>query len=181
MILINLQKAFDTIDRYLAFEIQVLSTSAIKAKANSELFSLPQQCVGKNCRRLSWSLCISRQQWLRHTSAFCQGLWFSFLTADTTYPTYIILFTETGRKREKQKFPVSCFPLITLFWFLCVSLLSQENPLFNTRKTWCSKYNSVWTKVSNTNWVITENKKNIVFEKNNRRWCRKRQKDWLKF
>ena len=43
MILINLQKAFDTIGWYLAFKIQVLSSSAIKAKANSELFSLPRQ------------------------------------------------------------------------------------------------------------------------------------------
>ena len=47
------------------------------AGAISEFFSLPRQYAGKkNCRSLSRNLCILNQQWLWHTSAFSQGLWF---------------------------------------------------------------------------------------------------------
>ena len=51
-------------------------------------------CLGNNsakkkkkCRRLSRNLCTLHWQWLRHTSAFCQGLWFVFLTVETTCST----------------------------------------------------------------------------------------------
>ena len=40
-------------------------------------------CLGnmfkKNCWRLSRKLCVLCQQWLWHTSTFCQVLWFVFL------------------------------------------------------------------------------------------------------
>ena len=82
-------------------------------------------CLGnasaKKLPRLSAKLCISHRQWLLHTSAFCQGLWFGILTVDTTYSTYIMLFTYNTLKREKHR--TIFLPLITLFWFLCVSLL----------------------------------------------------------
>ena len=38
---------------------------------------MPRQYVGKkNYRSLSRDVCILSQQWFRHTSAFCQSLWF---------------------------------------------------------------------------------------------------------
>ena len=85
-------------------------------------------CLGKasvkNLPKFSRTLCISRQQWLRHKSTIYQGhWWFGFLTVDITYSTNIILFTYNTLKREKQK---SIFlPLITLFWFLFLSLLKE--------------------------------------------------------
>ena len=75
----------------------------------------------KICQRLSGNLCKWPCQWLRHTLAFCQGLWFGFLTVDTTYLIYIILFTCNTFKWEKQK--TMFLLLITLSWFLHVSLL----------------------------------------------------------
>ena len=47
-----------------------------------------------------------------------------FLTVDTTYSTYIILFDYNTLKRKKQK--TIFLPLFTLFWFLCVSLRLEK-------------------------------------------------------
>ena len=88
-----------------AFEIQVLSKSAIKCQRKFRIFQFALATRWqKNCQRLTRNLCISNQQWLHHTSAFCQGPWFGFLTVDTTYSTNIILFTYNtlnGRNRRE--------------------------------------------------------------------------------
>ena len=107
-----------------AFKNQVLSPSAIKYRGKFRIFQFASAMLRqKNCQRLSRNICISRRKWLRHTSVFCQGLWFSLLTTDTTYSTYIILFTGTGLKREKQK--TRFLPLI--FISLCVLFITGEH------------------------------------------------------
>ena len=62
-----------------AFEIQVLSTLAIKCRGGFKMFQftwgIRQQ---KHCQRLSRNHCILRWQWLSHTLPFCKGLWFGF-------------------------------------------------------------------------------------------------------
>ena len=74
----------------------------------------------KICCRLNRNLCILHRQWLRHTSAFCPELWSSFLTVETTCSTWIIMFTYNTLELVKRK---TMLPLlITLFWFLRVSL-----------------------------------------------------------
>ena len=131
-ILANLEKTIKTytqkiiayilLNNLTPFEIQVLSTSAIKCRSKFRIFQFASAMCQqkKNCRKLIRNLCISCRQWLRRTSACYEGLWF-FLTADTTYSAYIILFTYNTCKRVKQK--ATFLLLITLFWFLCVSLL----------------------------------------------------------
>ena len=56
------------------------------------------------------------------------------------YKWYLIAYNTRERVKRKTLFLL----LITLFWFLHVSLLSQKNTLPDARKTWCSKYSSVW-------------------------------------
>ena len=57
-----------------AFEIQVLSKSAIKCQRKFRIFQFALATRWqKNRQRLTRNLCISNQQWLHHTSAFCQG------------------------------------------------------------------------------------------------------------
>ena len=62
------------------FEIQVLSTSAIKCRGNFQIFhfalAIRQQ---KNCWILDKNLCILCQQWL--ASTFCQGVWLGFFSS----------------------------------------------------------------------------------------------------
>ena len=85
----------------------------------------------KNCRRLSKNLCILRRQWLRHTSTFCQRLWFVFLMVRTILPKlHCLLITHLNMKRK-----TIFFSLITLFWFLRVFLPLLENKLSTARKT----------------------------------------------
>ena len=75
------------------FEIQVLSTSAIKCRGNFQIFhfalAIRQQ---KNCRILDKNLCILCQQWL--ASTFCQGVWLGFFSSWNylLYLNYIVYF-----------------------------------------------------------------------------------------
>ena len=70
-----------------AFKIQVLSTSAIKCRGDFRNFQFASEIRRqKNCRRLSRNLCILRRLCRQHASAFCQGLWFSFLIDESTCP-----------------------------------------------------------------------------------------------
>ena len=42
-------------------------------------------CLGSTLtKKLPKTHCILHQQWLRHSLAYCQGLWFGFLTVETT-------------------------------------------------------------------------------------------------
>ena len=108
--------------KFPAFEIEVLSTFSTKCRSQFTNFQFALTIHWKKiCQKLSRNLCISCQQWLRHTSAFCQELWFVFFTVDTTYSTYITLFTYNTLKHEKQK--TIFLPLITLFCFLCVLVI----------------------------------------------------------
>ena len=90
------------------FKIQVLSTSAIKCQSKFRIFQFALAMRWqKNCRRFNINYCLSCLQWLWHTSAFCQGLWFSFLTVDTTYSTYAMLFiliTHLNGRNRRQYF-----------------------------------------------------------------------------
>ena len=76
-----------------AFEIQVLSMSAIKCGGNFQIFhfalAIRQQ---KNCWILDKNLCILRQQWL--ASTFCQGVWLGFFSSwdYLFYLNYIVYF-----------------------------------------------------------------------------------------
>ena len=58
--------------------IYSLRNSGVKyvGKKMPRLFQNFSVSLGNTCRSLSRNLCILSQQWLRHTSAFCQGLWF---------------------------------------------------------------------------------------------------------
>ena len=75
------------------FEIQVLSTSAIKCRGNFQIFhfalAIHQQ---KNCWILDKNLCILCQQWL--ASTFCQGVWLGFFSSWNylLYLNYIVYF-----------------------------------------------------------------------------------------
>ena len=94
----------------------------------------------KNCWRFSRSDCISCRQWLWHASAFCQQLWFGFLTVGTTYSTNIILFTYNGRNR-RQYFSQ---------WSPCFG--SFESPCYNRRT-----HNSMVEKPGDQNITACEN------------------------
>ena len=60
-----------------AFQIQAVSMLAIKCQRGSRIFQFASTIhLQKNCQRLRRNLCILCWQWLEHTSAFCQGLWF---------------------------------------------------------------------------------------------------------
>ena len=68
-------------------------------------------CLGntlakKNCRRLSKNLYILLRQWLRHTSAFCKGLWyvFSWLRKLVQPKLYRLLVTQLNRWNRRQYF-----------------------------------------------------------------------------
>ena len=102
-----------------AFEIQMLSMLAITCRGMFRIFlfasAMHQQ---KNCRKPSRNLCRSRRQWLLHTLAFCQGLWFNFCNC-WYYLFYLYYIVYLNRRNKRQYFPV----LITLFWFFYVSLL----------------------------------------------------------
>ena len=110
---------------YTVFEIQVLSMLAIEfpGKFRTFLFASPM-CQQKNRWRLSRNLCISRRQWLWHSSAFCQRLWFVFLTVDTTYFTGIILFTYNSLEQMKWRTIFLCRSPCSAF-FVC--------PFYNRR------------------------------------------------
>ena len=87
----------------------------------------------------------------------------SFLTVETTCSAWIIMYTYNTLELVKRK---TILPLmITLFWFLSVSLQLYENTLSNAKKNPVLKYSSVW-KVSNANWVITKNQLKRRFWKN---------------
>ena len=59
----------------VAFEIQVLSTSAIKCHGDLRIFQLAEAiCRQKICQRLSRNLCISHRQWLWHIYLFFKQL-----------------------------------------------------------------------------------------------------------
>ena len=54
--------------KYSAFEIQVISTSAIKCWGDFRIFQCAWKCISKKyCPRLSRNLCILFCQWLQHT------------------------------------------------------------------------------------------------------------------
>ena len=58
--------------------IYSLRNSGVKyvGKKMPRLFQNFSVSLGNTCRSLSRNLCILSQQWLRHTAAFCKGLWF---------------------------------------------------------------------------------------------------------
>ena len=64
------------------------------------------------------------------------------------------------RETEDKISPADHLVLVSL----CV-LVITGNTSSNSRKTQCSKYNSVWTKVSLVNCVITENNKKTLKKK----------------
>ena len=101
------------------FEIQVLSTSAIKSQGNFRIFRFASViCWQKSCQRLSRNLCIFRQQWLRHTSAFCAkgyGLIFK-QSYYLLYLNYIVNFI-TGETEDS-------IPLVDHFVLLSLCVLA---------------------------------------------------------
>ena len=125
----------------------------------------------KTCQILSRKLCILRRHWLRYISAFCQGLWFGFLTVDTTYSTYIIFFTYNTFIQEKQR--AIFLPLIVFSFFV--------SPCYNRR----THYYPTLEKPGTQNIIARENqgkqrelsdhweKKQCFFKKNNRGWRKK--------
>ena len=83
------------------------------------------------------------------------------------YLNYIVFIYNTP---ERMKRKTLFLLLITLCWF--VSLLWLENTSY-TRKARSSKCSSVWkNKVSNTNWVVTENQSKPSFRK------KEQKKNW---
>ena len=107
--------------KFPAYEIEALSTFSTKCLGKFTNFQFALAMHRKKiCQKLSRNFCISCQQWLWHTSAFCQEL-FVFFTVHTTYSTYIILFTCNTLKHEKQK--TIFLSLVTLFCFLCVLVI----------------------------------------------------------
>ena len=106
----------------------------------------------KNCRRLSRNLRMLRRQWLRHTSAFCQGLWFVFLTVQTSCSTYVFMTHVNVWNRRQYFFRWSpCFGFFMCPWY------SKRTQYLKLEKSGAQIYSSVWDKVSNVNWAITEN------------------------
>ena len=106
-----------------AFKIQVLSTSATKCRGDFKIFQFASAIRRQKmpfCCRLNRSLCILNRQWRRHTSAFCQGLWFNFLPVENTCSAWIIKFTYNSLQLVKRKTILSL--VITLFWFFCLFL-----------------------------------------------------------
>ena len=145
----------------------------LKARKSRKLFfyvgdKIPRKiqnfsvCLGnasakKNWQMLSRNLCISRWQWLRHASAFCQGLWFVFWTVDTTYFTNIILFTYTvthlnGRNRRQY------LSLWSPCFGFCGCLCYNRRTYYPTlEKPGAQNITPCENQVSHANWVITEN------------------------
>ena len=72
---------------YLAFEIQLQSTSAIKCQGNSTIFQFASAMRRQNI--------LPKTQWkpfyitsaMASASAFCRSLWFGFLTVESTCST----------------------------------------------------------------------------------------------
>ena len=72
---------------YLAFEIQLQSTSAIKCRGNSTIFQFASAMRRQNI--------LPKTQWkpfyitsaMASASAFCRSLWFGFLTVESTCST----------------------------------------------------------------------------------------------
>ena len=122
---------------FLAFEIQVLNTSAMKMLRQSQNFSV---CFGnasakKLLKTQQNPLHITKAMPLACLSIFPRAIiWFLNSWDYLFYLNYIVyLYNTLERVKQKTLFLL----LVTLFWFLCESLLKQANRLSNARKTWC--------------------------------------------
>ena len=102
-----------------AFKIQVLSMLVIKCQGKFIIFqfasAMHQQ---KNCLGLRRNFCIFVGNGFGIPQHFAKGYDLFFQQLILILP---VLFTCSTLKREKQK--TIFLLLITLFWFLCVSLL----------------------------------------------------------
>ena len=129
-------------------------------------FSLLRQCVGKKtAKNLAETFAYHVGSGFGIPRPFVNDYdsFFELLILLVLSILYCLLITHLNGRNRRQYFSL----LITLFWFLCVSLLQQENTLSNARKTMCSKYNSVCKP------------KNVVIEKYKRGWRKKDKKiDW---
>ena len=107
-----------------AFEIQVLSTSSIKFKILQVASAMPQQ--KKNCRRLSRKLCILGRQQLGH------AFWFFNSWDYLIYLNYVFLYNTLNGWNRRHLYYLFIYLfiylllLITLFCFLCVSVIAGE-------------------------------------------------------
>ena len=113
------------------FKIQVLSTLAIKCRGKFRIFQFALAMhLQKNCQRLSRRNCTSCWQWFRHASAFCEELWFGFLTVGTTYSTniiYCLLITYLNGRNRRQYFS-RWSPCFSFFGRLCYNRRTH-NPM----------------------------------------------------
>ena len=139
---------------------------AIKCWGNLRIFQfVSTMCQQKNCQRLRRSHCMSCRQWLHHTSAFCQELWFGFLLVGNTYSTNIILFTYNTLKLEKRQYFSQWSPCFCFSGCSCYNRRTYnptvENP--GAQNITACESQSMLTQ---TEWSLKIKKK--VFKKNNR-------------
>ena len=140
---------FDNIYIYIYIYIYILYINIyINSLRNSGI-----KYIGKNMLRQfqNFSVCLNNTlaknlvililQWLRHISAFCQGLWFifSWLGILVLLKLYCVLITHLNRWNGRQYFPCwsSC-----LGFFVCLCFGTRIH--YPMLKTSCSKDSSVW-------------------------------------
>ena len=102
------------------FKIQVLSTSAKICRGDFRIFQFVLAIHWqKRIIEFSRKPCILNRQWLRHTSPFCQELWFilSWLRILVRPKLYRLLITHLNRWKRGQYFSrwLSC-----LGFFVCL-------------------------------------------------------------